>query len=72
VVAVFHQIGPRTNAIARSAYSRCELRRATNVDLYDRVGLIPWAKPTAFFNQHLGQPATAPASDECFAAHLSR
>jgi uncharacterized protein len=31
---------------------------AGHVDLYDRVGLIPWAKLTAFFSQHLGQRAT--------------
>jgi uncharacterized protein len=31
---------------------------AGHVDLYDRVSLIPWAKLTAFFNQHLGQRAT--------------
>ena len=33
---------------------------AGHVDLYDRVSLIPWAKLTAFFSQHLGQRA-APA-----------
>lgn len=33
---------------------------AGHVDLYDRVGLIPWAKLTAFFSRHLGQGA-APA-----------
>jgi fermentation-respiration switch protein FrsA (DUF1100 family) len=31
---------------------------AGHVDLYDRVGLIPWAKLSAFFSQHLGQRAT--------------
>ena len=30
---------------------------AGHVDLYDRVNLIPWAKLTAFFNQHLAQSA---------------
>ncbi len=34
---------------------------AGHVDLYDRVSLIPWAKLTAFFSQHLGQRA-APAA----------
>ena len=34
---------------------------AGHVDLYDRVGLIPWAKLTTFFNEHLGQRATAAA-----------
>ena len=34
---------------------------AGHVDLYDRVGLIPWAKLTAFFSQHLG-PRAAPAA----------
>ena len=34
---------------------------AGHVDLYDRVGLIPWAKLTMFFNEHLGQRATAAA-----------
>jgi len=32
---------------------------AGHVDLYDRVALIPWAKLTTFFNEHLGQRATA-------------
>ena len=35
---------------------------AGHVDLYDRVGLIPWAKLTAFFRQHLAQRAGAAAS----------
>jgi hypothetical protein len=30
---------------------------AGHVDLYDRVNLIPWAKLTAFFSQHLRQDA---------------
>lgn len=30
---------------------------AGHVDLYDRVNLIPWAKLTAFFSQHLRQAA---------------
>jgi len=30
---------------------------AGHVDLYDRVNLIPWAKLTAFFNQHLAKGA---------------
>jgi fermentation-respiration switch protein FrsA (DUF1100 family) len=30
---------------------------AGHVDLYDRVDLIPWAKLTAFFTQHLRAPA---------------
>jgi fermentation-respiration switch protein FrsA (DUF1100 family) len=34
---------------------------AGHVDLYDRVALIPWAKLTTFFNEHLGQRATAAA-----------
>ena len=34
---------------------------AGHVDLYDRAGLIPWAKLTTFFNEHLGQRATAAA-----------
>lgn len=34
---------------------------AGHVDLYDRVGLIPWTKLTAFFNEHLRQRATAAA-----------
>jgi fermentation-respiration switch protein FrsA (DUF1100 family) len=37
------------------------VRGAGHVDLYDRVGLIPWAKLTTFFNEHLGQRATAAA-----------
>jgi len=32
---------------------------AGHVDLYDRVNLIPWAKLTAFFSQHLGPRAAA-------------
>jgi fermentation-respiration switch protein FrsA (DUF1100 family) len=34
---------------------------AGHVDLYDRVSLIPWAKLTTFFNEHLRQRATAAA-----------
>ncbi len=34
---------------------------AGHVDLYDRVGLIPWAKLTTFFNEYLGRRATAAA-----------
>ena len=34
---------------------------AGHVDLYDRVNLIPWAKLTAFFRQHLGLRAGAGA-----------
>jgi hypothetical protein len=30
---------------------------ANRIDLYDRTEIIPWAKLTAFFNQHLGQAA---------------
>lgn len=36
--------------------------RAGHVDLYDRVSLIPWAKLTAFFRQHLNQRAGDAAS----------
>jgi fermentation-respiration switch protein FrsA (DUF1100 family) len=50
---------------SEDAYERAaepkELHRvpgAGHVDLYDRVSLIPWAKLTAFFSQHLGQRAT--------------
>ena len=35
---------------------------AGHVDLYDRVSLIPWAKLTAFFRQHLSQQATPAAA----------
>ena len=35
---------------------------AGHVDLYDRVSLIPWAKLTAFFKQHLASRAAAAAS----------
>lgn len=35
------------------------VRGAGHVDLYDRVNLIPWAKLTAFFGQHLAQSAAA-------------
>jgi len=42
--------------------SRCTgLRARGHVDLYDRVALIPWTKLTTFFNEHLGQRATAAA-----------
>jgi fermentation-respiration switch protein FrsA (DUF1100 family) len=34
---------------------------AGHVDLYDRVGLIPWVKLTAFFRQHLKRGASAAA-----------
>ncbi len=30
---------------------------ANRIDLYDRTEIIPWAKLTAFFNQHLGRAA---------------
>ena len=49
---------------SEDAYKRAaepkELHRvagAGHVDLYDRVNLIPWARLTAFFNQHLAQGA---------------
>lgn len=35
---------------------------AGHVDLYDRVSLIPWARLTAFFSQHLGQRGTPAAT----------
>ncbi len=35
---------------------------AGHVDLYDRVSLIPWARLTAFFSQHLGQRGTPAAA----------
>ncbi|WP_246165133.1 alpha/beta hydrolase [Pigmentiphaga aceris] len=30
---------------------------ANRIDLYDRTEIIPWAKLTSFFNQHLGKAA---------------
>ncbi|KAF9869842.1 hypothetical protein CkaCkLH20_12641 [Colletotrichum karsti] len=36
----------------------CWIKNAGHVDLYDRVGLIPWAKLTSFFKNRLAKNAT--------------
>lgn len=33
------------------------IKGANRIDLYDRTEIIPWAKLTSFFNQHLGRAA---------------
>jgi len=37
---------------------------AGHVDLYDRVDLIPFAKLTQFFQNHLKQPAGTPKANQ--------